>query len=348
MYRRDGINAGRESGGVHGSSLRPAVLAVVSLILARFLLPYLAPLILGGLLAAVAHPLASALVRRGTSRPLAAALVLSLVGVLLAVVGVGIGSVFVGEARTLLSRLPGYLKELPALVRHLQPPLGPAVRGLFSGGHLEQLLPTMLGDSGQILTTSIALVRVVPDSALLLILSFTAAYFFLRDGALILYGLEAFAGERATLAGRSVVASVLGSAFRWLRGQLVLVGVTAAATTLALLVLRSPYAVLLGALTGLVDLVPYMGPGLLFLPWAGVELIGAHPGRMLEILATWLLVSAARQAVEARVLGGNLGVHPLVALGALYAGARLWGPVGVLWGPLLASVAVSLIRGETS
>ncbi len=331
---------------MQGARLRSALLSVLALILARLLLPYLAPLILGLLLAALAQPLAGVLQRRGASRSVASAAVVALAGIVLVVAGAGIGSVFAGEARGLLARLPGYLRDVPALVDRLGPPLGPVLRGLIAGRHLEQLLPPLLGDGGQILGASIAVVRLVPDSLLLMILSFTAAYFFLRDGSVILEGLQRAAGPAVTLAARSAIASVGGSALSWLRGQLVLVGVTALCTTLALVALGSPYPVLLGALTGLVDLLPYMGPGLLFLPWAAVVLAGGHPGRALEVVALWLGVSAARQSVEARVLGGNLGVHPLVAMGALYAGARLWGPVGVLWGPLLASVAVHVIRGD--
>lgn len=127
---------------------------------------------------------------------------------------------------------------------------------------------------------------------------------------------------------------------RWLVAQGKLMGVTFAIVTTGFLLLKIPYALAWGAAAALVDAVPLLGTGILLIPWAVVKW---SQGQTLTALGLGLVYAAAaltRVVLEPRLVGKQLGLDPLAALVALYAGFRLWG----FWGLVLAPVGVSLVK----
>ena len=62
------------------------------------------------------------------------------------------------------------------------------------------------------------------------------------------------------------------------------------------------------------------------------------------LLVLYLTVSIVRQIIEPRLVGKSLGMHPLWALLAGYAGWRLFGVFGMVLGPVFFLVAKSLLR----
>lgn len=108
-----------------------------------------------------------------------------------------------------------------------------------------------------------------------------------------------------------------------------------------------PYVLLIGVVGGLLYVVPYIGfLGVVLLTivvglvtGAGAVPIGA------DVVALFVLNTAFDNIVTPRIVGGGVGLHPLLAMFALLLGASLFG----LWGMLLAvpvagSVQVVLCR----
>ena len=65
------------------------------------------------------------------------------------------------------------------------------------------------------------------------------------------------------------------------------------------------------------------------------ELLLGEPGRGLALLFGWGLGALARELLQARLLGAQIGIRPLVSLIALYVGWRVWGVWGMIVFPLL-------------
>lgn len=126
----------------------------------------------------------------------------------------------------------------------------------------------------------------------------------------------------------------LGSAVvGYLRAQAILVSVTGLATIAGLLLIGNPYAVTLGVLTGLLDIVPIIGTGLLFVPWIGALFIMGSFGEGIKLLIMWLVLVILRQFLEPRVLAKGIGIHPLPTLISMYVGLQLIGGIGLILGP---------------
>lgn len=110
----------------------------------------------------------------------------------------------------------------------------------------------------------------------------------------------------------------------------------------ALLRVRQPAALAL-AVT-LVDVLPVLGVGTVLLPWAGLCFLGGKPGFGAGLLALYAVVWAVRQVCEPRLVGRQLGLHPLASLFFMYAGLRLFGVAGMLVLPCAATVVWQVLR----
>jgi len=162
-----------------------------------------------------------------------------------------------------------------------------------------------------------------------------AVFFISRDKDIILKSLEqhlpAFLYKRLVLIG-----SESGSAlFGYIKAQFILMFIAAGITFIGLQILGVPYAFLLAILVGIADLLPIVGPGAVFFPWIIWEALNGNYGFAIALLILYAIVTIVRQVSQAKIVGDNIGLHPLEALIALFVGLRLMGVLGLIFGPII-------------
>ena len=124
----------------------------------------------------------------------------------------------------------------------------------------------------------------------------------------------------------------------WFKAQLKLLALTFGIVTVGLLILRLPYAILLGAIIAVVDALPVLGAGVILLPWGTVVLLQGNTQRGLALILLYGVTALTRTAMEPRLVGRQLGLNPLLTLIAIYAGFKLCGIAGMLLFPLGATL----------
>jgi len=113
------------------------------------------------------------------------------------------------------------------------------------------------------------------------------------------------------------------------------------------LVFRLEYAVILSLAAAVLYAVPYLGQLMLMMVACIVALITHHPGAYLIGLVVGLLVVGQLfdQLITPRVIGRQVGLHPVIGLFALMVGGQLFGLAGMLIAvPVAASLRVVLIQ----
>jgi len=133
----------------------------------------------------------------------------------------------------------------------------------------------------------------------------------------------------ARAVGQDLGAALIG----FVRAEAVLVSVTAVATMLGLAIIGNRYAVTLGVLAGLLDLMPVVGTGLLFVPWIIVLFVLGSLGEGLKLLGMWVVTVVVRQFLEPKIMSRSIGLHPLPTLISMYVGLQLLGGAGLILGP---------------
>jgi len=131
----------------------------------------------------------------------------------------------------------------------------------------------------------------------------------------------------------------------YIRVQLIIITNTTLWVWLTLRFMGVPYALLLGLLAGILDLIPVVGPGGILWPLMAIHLL-INPLYSLILLIVYIIVQSFRPFLEARVLATNIGVHPLILLLGLFLGLSLYGFKGIILAPLSIIVFKVLILAD--
>ncbi|HEY0020017.1 MAG TPA: AI-2E family transporter [Longimicrobium sp.] len=133
---------------------------------------------------------------------------------------------------------------------------------------------------------------------------------------------------------------------RYLRGQVLAAAIVGVLTWIGFWIAGFPYALLLGAIAGVFNIIPYMGLVASLIPALVIALFSANPlVALLKIAAVFAVVQVLDSSVIGpRVVGEAVGLHPVWVLLALAVSGYFFGFVGLLIAVPLA-VLVKLLLG---
>ncbi len=133
----------------------------------------------------------------------------------------------------------------------------------------------------------------------------------------------------------------------YLRGQTTLAVIVAISFTIVLNLLGVRYAIALGLLAGILDFIPYFGPiaivtlSTMVAVFQGSNWLGLSPiwFGMVVLLAGLIIQQVEGNWLNPRIMGGALGLHPMVVMIGALMGSTLAGLLGiVLAAPVLATL----------
>ena len=202
---------------------------------------------------------------------------------------------------------------------------------------------------------AMAVAEWLPSALIFITITLLACYYFCADDGRIGRAVKSW-GTRYLPASWREALPPLGQRIRllgrrYLRACVWLGCLTFLLCFIGLAILGVPYAFLLAFVIALVDFLPLLGAGTVLLPWALVCLILGDIKRAIGLAILWGVCTLVRQVAEPRLIGGGLGLHPLLSLVAMYAGLRLWGLGGMILAPFVVAVVKGFlepVEGEAS
>lgn len=145
-----------------------------------------------------------------------------------------------------------------------------------------------------------------------------------------------------------IVCRISGALGAYLRTQGILIIITAGVSVAGLFVMKNPYALLLGITIGVLDALPFIGTGIIYLPWAVLLGIMGDWKKCVGILVIYGVCYLVRELLEPKLMGKQIGMTSLEMIISMYVGIRLFGLGGVLLGPIGYLVIVEVLYTHTS
>lgn len=202
--------------------------------------------------------------------------------------------------------------------------------------------------SRELINIALHVITGIPGAILIVIVSLVATYFFSKDrdkiADLWIKVVPAPWGERTIEVSRQVA----GAFQAYVRAQFILVSISTVISIVGLRLIGSEYAITLGLIIGFFDMVPVLGPGTVYVPWAIWAFVNSDIVLGLQLLVLYLLVMVVRAVMEAKVVAANLGLHPLAVLMAMYIGLKTIGVLGLIIGPILVIAIQAAIKAGIS
>src|SRR5258708_17539778 len=168
-------------------------------------------------------------------------------------------------------------------------------------------------------------------SSLVLFLVFIMidTFFLLYYRRLIVRFLVAVFKEENSVIVYDIIAQIQTRIRQYILGLLLEMVIVAAATCLALWIIGVKYAILLGLLTGLFNIIPYIGIFTAMLLSTLATLATAGAGQILLLVGTLFCIHLIDSSVLLPVVGGwKVRVNALIAVWAVIMGEAVWGIPG--------------------
>ena len=193
-----------------------------------------------------------------------------------------------------------------------------------------------------LVATGSGLVGLVVDSVLALVV----AFFLLRDLPVMREELLGVFSDDREAEARVIYVKVITVLGGFLRGQFIIAIIVGLLTTIGLAIIGVPYALLLGLITGVFNVIPYFGPivGGVLATFAAA-LAAAQGASPWLILGAPLLIFAVQQidstVLSPRIMSEQVDLHPVLVIFSLLVGGTLFGFIGLL----LAIPFAAVIKG---
>ncbi len=263
--------------------------------------------------------------RRGVPR---SAGVLAMYAVLVVVLG-GVVALLVplvsSEIATVQDDLPGWTTRLEDFVNRVRP--AGSARAHLTFDELSKRLSSHLGTVASTLTN----VSLAAGHAMALVfITFVAAYYLAASpggGASV---IERFLPVEHQPRATAIAAAVRDRIGGWVRGQVLVAGTFGIGMGIGLWLIGVPFAVSLGVIAGVLELVPYVGGAVTLLLALPLALTVGWPHAVGVVALYTVLVNVEAHVLSPWYVGRAVHLPPVVVLIALLAGAELAGLIGIL------------------
>jgi predicted PurR-regulated permease PerM len=310
----------------------------------------LLPFVMGAAIAYLLDPLANRLTRHGLSRLVAALVILA--GFVVIFVGL-----FLLIVPTLSEQFSAFVDNVPRYVQRLEAlandPNHPWLKGIVgsgaagdqksrggwidkSAGYLTKVLPA-LWTRGQALLSVFSLLVITP----------VVAFYLLADWDGVVEAFDDLIPLHRRETVRGLATDINNALSGYLRGQLLVCVILGVYYAIGLTLAGLNFAVLIGAVSGLLTFIPYVGSLTALVVSFGVALAQFFPDwTRIAIVVGVVLVGQFFEGnvLSPKLVGKSVGLHPVWLIFALLACGYLFGFVGLLLAVPLAAAAGVLTR----
>ncbi|MBS3957744.1 MAG: AI-2E family transporter [Clostridiales bacterium] len=169
-------------------------------------------------------------------------------------------------------------------------------------------------------------------------LALALAFFVLRDLPTLKSELLSLSGPGRRQESLKLAGDVTGVLEGYIRGQLMIATIVGVATGVGLAILGVPYALVIGLIAGVANLVPYLGP----IVGGSIAAISAAFIGWNTVVFTLIWIVALQQLestfLQPKIMSHHVHMHPVLVILSLLVGATLFGLVGMILAVPIAAV----------
>lgn len=182
----------------------------------------------------------------------------------------------------------------------------------------------------------------IPTLLIKFIFTIVASFFFTIDYYKITgFLIGQFGGKKQDMILR-LKDNVVGTLGKFVRAYTLIISITFLELSVGFWILGVPTPFLFGLLVAIIDVMPILGTGAVLIPWSMIALIMGNTKVGIGMLLLYIIITVVRQVIEPRIVGQQIGLHPLITLILMYVGAQLMGILGLFILPIIATILVKL------
>lgn len=202
--------------------------------------------------------------------------------------------------------------------------------GIFNSEFLQRNMNNVMDSAGRAVEAASAaygyianLFTVIPIVFMGFLASILSTYHFTHDFEKLKKGSKNILPPKS----EKIIGTLFGEGGRMMKSffksYMIIYLVTFLETLFIFFVLGIKYAFLFAVLSGVADIIPILGPGLIYLPLAAVNLLTGNYFVAGALFVSWLLISIIREIAEPKIVSVSLKIHPLLGMAAVFLSLQL-------------------------
>lgn len=166
------------------------------------------------------------------------------------------------------------------------------------------------------------------DGALAYFIANIAVYFILSDKYAILNFVKLLIGDKMYYS----VSKKIYNLKQVMVIEIILILFSTLQILIGFFILRIPNGFMLGIICGILDILPFVGTILIFIPLVIYSVIMKNYFVAVGLVSLYIIVEMVRQILETKFISNKLEIHPLAILLSIYIGIKVFGVIGVFTG----------------
>lgn len=323
------------------------ILTIVGIYVAFKFAVFYMPFLIAFILSLILEPIIRFLMRKFKLKRKTSAIIVFVISlsIIIGLLVWGIASL-ISESYNLLNGLNGYFEIISTRFREIMSQID------LSKLHLsEDIIHTLqnsaielLGSVTQwakgVLTKLLEIITSIPTIVIYVVITILALFFICTDK---IYMVDQLEHHFPTIWVKKIyrfIKDLSKSLGGLLKAEVILVLVSFVISLVGLYIfkmvgLNVPYPLIAALAIGFVDALPIFGSSSVMIPWAIIVAFNGDLTLGIAIIVLLIIMSMVRQFIEPRIVSGQIGIHPIFTLIAMYTGFKIIGILGMLIGPIV-------------
>lgn len=320
----------------------------------RYLLVWLMPFFIAYVIVSLLQPMIRLLRNKLKIKPKLAALIVMFLFYAIAFSTVGL-AIFelVNISTNMLLTLPDFITNvlLPSLVdvvKQIENMFFATLPDLYANTFepIYQLLESsenlLLALTPNILSFVQNVVMNIPKIVISFIISIVISFFLAMDYDMI----KAFIWKQINVSVQQFLMNFndkfAATVFKMIRSYALIIMLTFIQLFIGLSILRVELALWIAIAIAIFDILPVVGTGGIVLPWALISILYGNTFLGIGLFVLYGVILVVRQVVEPKIIGDQVGLHPIVTILSMILGFNTLGVVGLFGFPIVISILVKL------
>lgn len=308
----------------------------------KFCLGYLLPFSIGTFIAVVIQkPALSISKKTGVNKGTVA--LLSVVGIYIILLGVvvAISGWLYFAMGDVYKKLPEYTQSITEYFNRISDDIQSAF------GNEKNVISNLLGNTitsfgetfaGYVSDFATSLLTGMPEFLLSLVVTVISGCYIAKDYEAFKTILKFALSEEKLKSVNKIKRITSFYVLKMLKGYLILTAIAFGILLTGLVMLGVNSAVRIALIVAVVDMLPVFGTGTVLIPWAAIAFIKSDTVLGVGLIIIFIVVMIVREALEPKIIGKGIGIHPLLTLLTLFLGLKFFGIVGMFLLPLIVTV----------
>jgi len=323
-----------------------ALVLGIGYVVIKYALPFMMTFIIGLIISASLRPIID-LIEKKTKikRSIVAIIILLVFYSLIVWIGIIFGIKLIAFLEEIFDKLPRFYSYtlVPALNSGFQnttnrfPAINPYLESV-SASINDSIFSFIKTASTNVLGMITGIASRIPIIIIKLLITIVSSIFFSID----YYRISGFVMRQFNEEHRKMILyiknNIIDTIGKFIKAYALIVTITCIELSIGFALLGIKTPLLLGCVVAIIDILPILGSGSVLIPWAIISFIFHDTAFGVGMLILYAVITVIRQILEPKVVGNQIGLHPVITLICMFVGAQLMGVLGLFLLPISATI----------